>query len=383
MRRKIVWINLICLFSVFLVGCWDYIEIERLDFVLGVGLDQIEPSFDLILEVMKTEGGPQQTKLEPIILTTKGETFFSSGRSLSNLSGKRLFWSHAKLFIVSEEVARQGILQALEFAIRDPDLRTSILLFVAKDCTVEEIYHSKAPFASSITEHIVGNVEFRPRIPVFFPQEAWQFRIALAESGLSGTLPTIQLVQEGTDQVAVLEGTALFKGEKMVGWLNGQETRLFGLLKNEQDRGPLVIHSSITGQRGDLTYEIQHNRVKIKPVIEGDQLTMILDLELQLDLSESGSIRVDFKDVQVIKSLEEEFNVAVAGEIHELLWKAQKEYNADVIGFGLLLKRTHPNVWRACSDGWDEIFRNLEVAVNVRGKIISTGVLSTAIHLRD
>ncbi len=383
MKRKALRMALLCLISVSLLGCWDYVEIERLNFVLGIGLEQIEPDFDVIIEVVKAAGGFQQTKLQPVVLANKGQTFSSTARALTNPAGKRLFWAHAKVFIVSEEVARRGVVQAIELAIRDVDIRTSMLVFVAKDCTVEEIYHSKPSFANSVTEHIVELVDQRLRVPVTFPQEMWQFRKALAESGVSAFLPAIQLVQEGEDEVPVLEGSALFKGEQMVGWLDGQETRFFALLRNEVDRGLMVIPTFVQGQRGDLTYQIEHNQVKIRPTVEGDQLGMVIDLNLRLDLSESGTLRLNFDDPKVIKSLEERVNIAVSGQTQSLLQKIQREYNTDVLGFGLLLKRKHPNVWRAFAHNWDEVFKQLEVTVNVNAKIVSTGIISEAIHLRN
>lgn len=383
MRWKGIVMLLLLLISVFLAGCWDYLEIERLTFVLGIGVEQIEPDFDMTIEAIKAGGGAQGSNLQSVVLTNKGQTFFSTGRLLTNLAGKRLFWAHAKVFIVSEDVARRGMVQAIELAVRDPDIRTSILVFVAKDCTVEEIYQSKPPVALSVTEHIVDLVELRHRVPVSFPQEIWQFRISLAESGVSAVLPAIQLVHEGVDKVPVLEGSAIFKGEQMVGWLDGQETRFFALLMNETDRGPVVIPSLIHGQRGNLTYQIEYNQVKIRPVVEGDQLGMAIDLKLQIDLSESGTLRLDFDDSSVIKALEEEFCVAVKGQIQSLLQKIQREYNTDVFGFGRLLKRKHPEIWRVHANDWDEVFKHLKVTVNVDAEIVSTGILSKAIHLRN
>ncbi len=159
-----VFIILICLL---LSGCWDHLELETLDFVLGLGVDAVEPDFDIITELVKVKGGAQETEFEPVVLTTKGRTFFTSGRSLTKPAGIRMRWAHAQVFIVSEEAARENMLAAIELIMRDPDVRTSILLMVAKDCTVHEIFTSKPPITDFVSDHLRNLVELRDRIPFF------------------------------------------------------------------------------------------------------------------------------------------------------------------------------------------------------------------------
>ncbi len=365
-----------------LVGCWDHLELETLDFVLGAGVEEVEPDFDIVVELIKVKGG-QETEFEPVVLTTKSRSFFTSGRSLTKPAGIRIRWAHAQVFIVSEKVAREGILPAIELIMRDPDVRTSILLMVAKDCTVQEIFTSKPPITDVVSDHLRNLVELRDRIPFFYSRKLWEFRKTLALSGINGVLPTVQLVQEGEDKVPVLDGSAVFKGCEMVGWLSGLESRIFAMVMGELDRGSLVVKTEVGGERGEITYEIKGNQVKITPLIEGPRLGFSIALRLQVDLPELGSLDIEYEDPKVEKALEKEINILVQGQILNLIEKVQREYKADIFGFGILLKQRHPSIWRKYAGNWDDTFAALDITAEVSSRIVSTGVLSKPLRMRE
>lgn len=364
----------LCTLSLMIVGCWDYNEIETIEFVLGSGVDQLDPDFVVVVEMVKPSG-TEEVKSEAIVLSTEGRSFLSSGRALRNPTGLTLFWPHAQVFIVSEEVAREGIIPAMEFMVRSSNLRTTISLFVARDCTVEEIFNSKPLIAETVSQHLIGIVEMHEQIPTFYPQEMWKFRKEMNQCGFSSSAPTIQLVHERGELVPIVKGTALFKGEQMVGWLDGEESRIFSLLKGKADRGVLVVNTTIEGYEGLFTYEIMTNQTKIKPVVEGDSVAMSITVELWMGLFEVGTAEVNFLDPELVQDLERQVSATVKHQIHGLLSKIQREYTTDALGFGLLLKRKHPQIWRAYSENWEEVLPNLDVTVEVESRIVATGLL--------
>lgn len=378
MKDPVIKLLLLSIITIFLVGCWDYVELENLGFVMSIGVDAVEPEYEVIIEILKPSGGSEQTQFTPETVSTRNQTFFAAGRSLINPVGKQLFWSHGRILIISEEVARQDIFLAIEHVLRDVATRTSLQVYIAKDCTTEEIFSCRPRFANSIGEHIVALSDLHKRIPTFIPQELWQFRKDQARSGISSILPTVRLVHEGEEPTPVLDGLAVFKGDKMVGWLNGSEARYIGLLKNRTDRGFLVINSTVLDQRTHITYEVGSNNVKIRPVVEGEKISMAIDLRMELDLTEAGLLKVDFLDPEVIRSLEGEFNQSATKVIEDILYKLQREFKTDTLGFGQALKRKHPKLWRKYEPHWDEIYPNLDVAVKVQGTITFTGLLQSA-----
>lgn len=380
--KKFASFTVLMLITMAFTGCWDYKELELLDFVYGVGVDSIDPEFTLIAEIMKSVGAGQDADFQSVVLSTKGRSVSSSGIALQNLAAMALFWPHAQVFVVSEEVARSGVLPAIEFLIRGADLRSSVYFFVSRDCTVEELFQSAPVFEASVSQHLANLVRLHEDTPIFFPQQMWEFTRTISKQGISATLPTVKLVQNGDDEVAVIRGTAIFNTDYMVDWLNEEESEIFCLIKGLKHRGRFVMDTLVDGQDIPLTYEIRGNQAKTKIDLIGQQIKGVIDISLQLDLIEIQNAKIDLLDPQLILFVEAQLNAAFTRRIRELLVKLQGNKNCDPIGWGQLLKQNHKEVWRENMSDWCCILADLDVEINVEAKITSTGVTGKSTPVR-
>ena len=370
--------------SVLISGCWDYVEVELLNFVMGAGVDSLTPEFFLTVESIQVLGGGQQTELVPIVSTAKGSTFFQAARNLINPLGQRLFWAHALVFIVSEEVAREGILPAIEFAVRDADIRTSLWLLVARDCSAQEVFKTDPQLADSVSRHLANIIETRNRLPVFFAQRFWQVDRALARSGLSASVPTVRIIQEEDKKIAIIEGTAVFRSDKMVGWIDGMESRNFSILMGEGVIGTITVDVDVMEQKGPITFQVKDSRTRIKPQLEDGDLSINMEVQLQLELAELGGLRIDFTQPSNIHDLEEQVSKSMEAQFASLLRKLQVEFNSDALGLGAAVKRSHPQIWREIDEQWsEEVYSMVPVSIKVISRIIATGVQSKILTVRD
>lgn len=365
-----------------LTGCWDYTEVEQINFAVGTGIDETDGEPHLIAEIIKTKGVGQTTEFKPVVLSTQMRSLSSATRVLSTPAGMTLMWPHAFIFLVSEEVAKKGITSAIENVARGRDLRSTVYLLVVKDATTEEVFKSKPPFSDTVSQHIASIVRNHANHPLFFPEEMWKFQKNLMKRGISGALPTVQLVEEGGEKVPIVRGTAIFKEGKMVGWIDGDESQIFCILKGLPLRGRFVMETDVDGERHRLTYEVINNRVEIKPQIEGEQLAMSIKLTMQLNIDEIDDASINFEDDQIVKAIEEQVNRAFERRMRELLSKLNQEINSDALGLGLLLKQTEPKFWRTVEGSWDEYLANLDVSVTADTKIILSGVMVKSMTLR-
>lgn len=384
MMRRLVWAIILICPVLLLCGCWDYTEIEILDFVLGAGLDQVEPDYLVVTEMIKTSGSAQEAQVETVVLTTHGRSLSSAAWALSSPAGRDVFWSHAQVFLVSEEVARGGILSAIEYAVRSPHMRSTVAMFVTRDCTVEEVFKSKPPFNDTVSEHLGVLIDLHAVVSNFYPQQVWEFTSDLTAQGISGTLPTIQLVHEQGEKVPIVKGTAVFKKDRMVGWLDGEESALFSLLKGKSQRDHFVMETRTSEGSFPITYQIMGNKVDIKPVVKGERPRMNIKISLQLSVVEVGhGAKISFQNEQEVKNIEEQIAHTFNRRTKDLIEKLQLEYNSDILGFGQLLRRKEPDIWRRYSEDWDSFFPLLDVEVEVKCTIAFTGLSSQPIIVRD
>ena len=108
---------------VFATGCWNYREVDEFSIVTGVAVDKgIENQFQMTVEIVQISSG-KDTKMTSKTITVEGKTMFDAARNLISSSGKRLYWSHAKVLILSKEIASEGVTKIIEWYTRDAETR--------------------------------------------------------------------------------------------------------------------------------------------------------------------------------------------------------------------------------------------------------------------
>ncbi len=383
MKKDLARVFFLCAVTLLTTGCWDYTEIELRDFVVGAGVDAVEPKVIVITEMAKSTGTGQEAEFRPVVLTTEARSLTSGAHNLANPSGMEIFWAHAQVFLVSEEVAQGGMLTILEPIIRARDLRSTMYLLVAKDCTVEEVFKSKPPLLTGVSQHLTSIIRLSAISADFVPQQVWQFTGDLAGRGISATLPAVELVHEGGNLMPVVRGAAVFKLDRMIGWLSKEETQILALLKGESEGGFFVMDTEIKGNTTAITYEFRGSQLKTKPIVDGERVEMKVSLSLQLGVAGTRGADVDFSDPAVVRGVEEQVARYFTRRIRDFLRLIQEDYNSDILGFGRLLWRREPATWRKIESDWDAVFRGLPVDVEVDCRIAFTGFRAQPIKMRN
>ena len=85
------------------------------------------------------------------------------------------------------------------------------------------------------------------------------------------------------------------------------------------------------------------------------------------------------KNIAIIKKALEN---QVEHDMKLLLRKIQR-YRSDIIGFGSLLERKQPQMWRKVGKQWDMYFSAAEVSVSVEINIDNTGLIGPSLQLKE
>ena len=322
---------LLLLFCLLLSGCWDYIEVETLTFVIGAGVDITpENHFKLSVETFEVRGG-NQTEIIPYVTSATGLTMFNALRNLTNLTGKQMFFGHSQAIVFSEEFARKGVGEVVGFMQRDAGVRTNMWLLVAKDASAEEVFKADYPLSPSVGVYLNRVMDVQERNPTFIPMQIWEFSRALNEEGMAAILPTITLIEQDDKKIPMVEGTAVFDSDRMIGWLDVQDTRILGYLLTRRITGLLVTEPEFRGETKPVVAEVRASQVKINPKWENDQLSMEIVVRLFLDLHELGFEVFDYSQTDLKRFLEEAFARQMKSDIEHLLNTVQKDLKLDII----------------------------------------------------
>lgn len=144
---------------VLLSGCWDKKEIEEVGYVTVVGLDKgeankVKVTFQITNPQITSVIGLQSNEDSNEIITLLSDDIISA-KDLANISfARRLTFSHTKVFVISEELAKTDrFYHLIESAQRDRDMRREIDLIVCSEEASEFINTNNPPFDAQIGKY--------------------------------------------------------------------------------------------------------------------------------------------------------------------------------------------------------------------------------------
>lgn len=391
-RKKALGVFLIAI-MLLLPGCWSLRELNEIGIVSALGVDLNEQgNIKITVQVITPQASSTkgQTPKEPArFLSSEGKTFFEAIRNLMEKSGDRLFYPHTQVFIIGEELARSGLNPVLDFLARDPEIRlmTWVILSQGK---AEDVVRAPSKEDLISAMHLNRLVEDYESTSKSIPVRLLDLSNMLYSDGKEPVLGKVQFYEEKGEPTFKMAGGGAFKGDKLIGWLDEEDARGYLWVNNDVNGGiitaskkeakePLkgnngsqVMNSSSFEER--ISYEIIKTKSKIKPILEGDVVRFVIDVDVTCNLGE----RMDHQETiaqEGSKELEKILSQAVIREVQVIVDKAQKELKSDILGFGLAVNRKYPKYWAKHKEEWDEIFPKVEVEIVVKAIVDDRGTV--------
>ncbi len=383
MKKVISYLNFIVvmLLALLLSGCWNYREINELNVVAGFAVDKSSKGDKYLVtsEVVDIKSGMGKSTFSPKILQAEGETLFDAIRNMIKISDKKLYFSHAKVFIISQEVAKEGISQIIDWVIRDTEPRIEINFVISGEKTAGELLqlrNEEENINSFIMYDMLKAQKNLSKAPFV---EGYKLVQSLTSESLSSILPTAYVTVVNGEKTMEVSGTAVFKKDKLIGFLDGNDTKYLLFIRNLIKGGILPEMQSDENVSPSVALEIFDNKTKINPEFSNGKLIINLNVKTSLGIGEHGG-RGNFIDKKGMAELKKATEKSIEKNIIGLIQKVQDEYASDIFGFGESIKNKMPSTWRSISADWDDLFKELDVNVKSEVDIRSSGFINKPIE---
>jgi spore germination protein KC len=370
--------------NVFLsTGCWNYREIEQLGLAAGVSIDKDDDNNNYIVtaELINTEPSRGSTKVSSQLFSARGKTIFDAVRNLILVTGKKIYWGHTKVIIINENVASNGIVAAIDWVNRDSEPRQNTWILISHGITAHDVLKQKISSNDVTSIHL--NEIIRSQNPIYkFPQmDIWRFRRDISSNTTSAIAPVVKIEKVNEFSFPEIYGTAIFKHDKLVGYLDGEETMDFLFIKNKIHEGSLVLKQPDNTDT-DVSLEIFKSKTKINSTYQNENFTMDINIDAVVAIDEvSGT--TNFIDEPGRSNLEKDAEQLLKTRIEILLKKVQTNYKSDIFGFGDIIKRQHPDIWKNIPYTDEKVFSKMQFNVNVDLTIKGSGKISKPIRIGE
>jgi spore germination protein KC len=423
MRRIIASIVLILFLSTTLSACYDSNEVEEYSYVYIIGLDKgVKNALRLTVQIhseiqslSSAQGGNTGTGSgkQYTTLSIDAPSFFEGVQLLNTSIPRKLNFMQAKLIVISDELAKEGVAKYLGAMVRFREIRHSMHIAVVKNSAMDFVNAFEPLIGSSVSKAIetfmdepdntgyfahttlnnvfgdIVSTSAQPFCMYCAVNDFSNFKYKKNDNKASETTDDAIIEQNftagniprtggGSDE---FYGTALFDGDKMVGELNGNETRSMLMLNGNYKKGTYTIKDP---KNNKFIVSVDVSMLK-KPNIHvntsGDIPKINVNLELEGDILsiQSGE---DYEKLDMMPVLEDAFTKHIRSNIINLISKC-KSLNSDVFGFGDIAVMNFLTISKWENYKWKSKFAQSEVCVNVVFKIKRTGTIISSSDIQS
>lgn len=401
LKKKITIINIMVI-SLVLASCSSR-EVNDLGIVTAIAIDIEDGEIILTHEVLvpktSVSTNTNESDSSVIYVQSRGRTIMEATRNATLNFDRKLFLAHNRMFIFSEELAREGLGSLINFYVYDSEPRESTLMVVAKGAKGYEVMGINAGLSHSPSQYLfdlINNYHVNLKTRDFTILEFIRYF-------LKGENPVTTIVEEieeleidmkagqSTKKALNVAGGGVFYGDKLVGYYDWDEMMGFNFIIDEFKNGFIVFDTPdellkesifLDGSRKYTVAEVNKSDTKIKVEIKDDELHIRIDVKIKATLIEDmKGLELSHKDI--LNAAEKACSNQVEEYIHATMDKAQEEFGVDSFSIGSIVHMEYPDLWKEISDDWDSIFPELDYTVNVDTDFVRTGLLKVPINIKE
>ncbi|MEK3787187.1 Ger(x)C family spore germination protein [Paenibacillus sp. FSL K6-1230] len=362
-----------------LSGCWDSTELNERAVVAAIGIDRSEQQrYEVAFQIIVADeiASSKARGTTPVILYREtGNTIMEATRKAARKVPRRISLAHVRVVVISEELAREGISQLVDFLERDAETRLTMRVLIARKNKAKVLLSTMTSIGRIPANDITGKLESSERVY----GEAYVVNIddVIRSMNTDGSGPVIAGVEltgnvENApkkdnvekiipDATIYMHGTSIFRSDKLVSWLDGEEAMGLSIIKNKirsrisslacgKEPDSIIVESDFV--KSDLDVSFQRGEPVFTLVIK--QTGMLSEVNCPLDLT----------GTDIIEAIQNDWSKDTRELVISTVRAAQRSHT-DVLGFGEKLKRQNPKYWSRISKDWGKAFSDSTVQVRV------------------
>jgi spore germination protein KC len=354
-----------------LSGCWNRIEVNDIAIVTAIGLDLLEDDkVRLSLQVavpskLGPSAGTSGSGNSTFTISEAGATLSEAYRHLQGKLSRRIFFSHSRVLLIGEDLAKKGVSHIIDFYSRYHQPRMNSYIMFTKGDAFDVIKNQ--PQLESVSAEETRELT---KLTVGLTVNIKEFLDMLLTDGIEPVAPQfasepleVNAKNESGNAQAII-GAAVFKEDKLVGWMNDSETRGILWLRNEMDMGVITVDIPKEEGGGNISSNIIRTETKLDPKIKGGKIHISVNTTTEMNVMENAS-KLKLDDSKNIDKVEKEIEKEIKNRIQAVLNKAKNDLRSDIFGFGEAVYKKYPKQWNEkYKKEWDETFPEVEVSIN-------------------
>jgi spore germination protein KC len=355
------------LLVLFLCSCANREEVDKLSLISAVGLEKkSDNEYKIIIQYLMPK--KDQGELLPITKEVDGLTIYEANKKLNEFLPRKPYWSHNSVILISEDMAKEGVRNQLDFFRRDTEMRQDMLVAITEN-----------------PRKILNNLQEQQ-----LPGETLKLisREASKRNGL-GEVSTIHKVYQNLffkkpyltithifsdGKNPRIDGVSIFNKDKYITTIKGDEAKGFGLINLKKNYSSITINC-LNDENRKITFELTNIKKRTDSFVNNLGIFEVnLSLELDAKMAENHCMR-NMWDPDTIKELERSLNKKIKELVTKSIEHSQKNIKIDYFGFGNLLYLNDPKKWKEIEGEYKTVYKNANIKLKIKTRITQTGAV--------
>jgi Ger(x)C family germination protein len=393
-RKKSIIFAIVMMILIPISGCKDRKEMEEQAYVSVMGFDKgrdnnLSITFQMINAnygsgAGKSGGGEDEQKTE--IITFDAPDIISA-RDLANISvSRRLTFSHAKVLVVGEDLAKdEKFFQRIQAVLRERELRRGTEIIISRE-KASEFIRGNDPRLEARINKFYDFMTQRWRETGLVPVSDLNKFMQRTEEGKSlflavygSTKKTVPKTKGGYEadykpgQVDIeggnpteLIGAAVFKKGRMIGSLTGEETRLVSLLRKKPDTRTMIF--TVPDPKSEefrVTIRIvRYGNSKLDVAINGENAKIDIKIPIVVEVLSIPSFTNYVENLEMEDVLKKQIQSYLTERCNALIKKTKTEFKAEPFLWELEARKNFNTYPEYEKFDWSKAYLSSEVEVN-------------------
>lgn len=362
-------ILLFLIFNIFFIaGCSNIEQLDDKMIIHGVGIDRVENTFELTIQQFSVTGSNEKEEGAQVV-KTKGNSLMDAFSDLSLQTGKTPMFSQNLVLAIGEETAYNGINDILDFFVRYYESRPTVKIIIVKG-KAESVLSFKKDDKLIMAKDIMAITESERINSKVMSSNIFQFVGALKNSTLNPIASIVSVERQNDEEILAANGTAVFKNDKLAGFIDTNSTRGALIINNRLNGGTEVIDVESVGK---VSYSLEKSKSKVKFKLENGKPIYNIIIKINTNIYEiERDIKTQLPD-NAFNLMEEALISRIKTITSQAIYKSIFEYNSDIFGFGQIALKSDKEYFRTVENNWDQAMKEAKYNIDVSVKIDDTG----------
>lgn len=381
--KKVI-ISLLIMFCV--TGCWNYRELNEYSIVTGIAVDKKDNEYEvsvLISNAPKSSSDNTSGESQIVVYSGKGNSVFEALKDIGLISPNELYLNSFSIFVISEDVARDGIDSIIDFFLRYSSSRNKFSVIVskgdkAKD-TLKILTHLTNFPSQGISDNIKATSNLQGTITTMNFDELTSI---ILRDGINPVINSVYIVGDVKDGSSTknletsspksyvkIGNFAIFKGDKLVDWATHDESLGINMINGKISE----MYLNVDYNDGYIVIDTTSFSSTVKTSVKDNKPIVDIDLNGEARIIEVNG-DINLQDSKVIEKLQDKCNKLIKSNAKKAINLAIKN-KTDIFGFGLNFYENHPKFFEKVKDEWEN---NLgEIKINIKSKLVLKNKVSS------